>query len=209
MPRDAATMYRWRKMTDEQRRETLHERARHARPWHSVPHRRDETKTIYMITAACFEHAPVIGTSLERMAKFEAGLVSLLDENCSQTFAWTVLPNHYHVLVQTRDVKGVLKSLGYLHGRNSYFWNGEDDARGRQVWCNAAETVMKSERHFDATINYVLHNAVKHGYIEKWTQWPFCNAREYLSAVGRDEALQRWRSYPIDDYGNDWDPADL
>lgn len=209
MPREAATMYRWRKMTEAQRREMLLERERHDRPWHSVPHRSDETRTIYMMTAACFEHAPVIGKSPERMAEFESDLVALLNEVCSQTFAWTVLPNHYHVLIQTQDVEGLLGALSKLHGRNSFYWNGEEDARGRQVWCNAAETVMKSEGHFYATINYVLHNAVKHGYVEKWTDWPFCNAAEYLESVGREKALQLWNSYPIDDYGNEWDPAEL
>jgi putative transposase len=208
MPREPNTLYRWRKMTEEQRRETLVERRQQDRPWHSVPHRSDETRTIYMITAACFEHAPVIGESPERMAKFEADLVGLMDELCLQTFAWTVLPNHYHVLVQTRDVDGLLKSLGKLHGRNSFYWNVEDDARGRQVWCNAAETVMKSERHFYASMNYVLHNAVKHGYARKWTDWPFCNASEYLESVGREKALQIWKSYPNDD-GNAWDPAEM
>ena len=209
MPRDPNTMYRWRKMTDEQRRETLVERRWHDRPWHSVPHRTDETRTIYLITAACFEHAAVIGRSPERMAKFESDLVQLFDERCLQTFAWTVLPNHYHALVQTQNIGDLLKALGRLHGRNSFDWNGQDDARGRQVWCNAAETVMKSESHFCASVNYVLHNAVKHGYVDKWQDWPFCNAKEYLDSVGREKALERWKSYPINDYGNSWDPADL
>jgi putative transposase len=209
MPRHPETMYRWRNMNDAERRHTLTERRQQHRPFHSVPHRPDETRTIYMITAACFEHAPVIGKSPARMAHFEAQLIERLEQRCTRVFTWTVLPNHYHILIQTRNVPGLLGDLGKLHGRNSFYWNGEDDTRGRQVWCNAAETVMKSEGHFYATVNYVLHNAVKHGYVEKWTDWPHCNAREYLESVGREKALEIWRSYPIGNYGDDWDPADL
>lgn len=66
-----------------------------------------------------------------------------------------------------------------------------------------------SQRHFWATMNYVLHNAVHHGHIERWQDWPYSNASRYLEEVGREEAERRWREYPVLDYGKDWDPLDL
>ena len=196
-------------MTRQQREKVLEDRARNGRPSHSVPHVASDTTTYYMVTAACFEHKPVIGQSPDRMTKFENDLVEILNENCQQVFAWTVLPNHYHVLIDTQNVEVVLQVLGQLHGRNSFCWNGEEDQRGRQVRCNAAETAMKSEGHYYASLNYVLHNAVHHGYVEKWADWPYCNAEQYLAASGREQAIQIWRSYPLYDYGKDWDPPDL
>ncbi len=68
---------------------------------------------------------------------------------------------------------------------------------------------MKSEGHFYATRNYVFNNPVHHGYCEKWTDWPFSNVAEYLSNVGREEAIRYWHSYPLYDYGKSWDRADL
>ena len=38
--------------------------------------------------------------------------------------------------------------------------DGEEKTRGRQIWCHAAETLMKSERHFWATVNYFHPNPV-------------------------------------------------
>src|SRR4051794_33169037 len=55
-------MYRWRTMTDEQRQETLQHRKRQRLPWHSPPHFHAESE-LYLITAACYEHAPIIGVS--------------------------------------------------------------------------------------------------------------------------------------------------
>jgi putative transposase len=162
-----------------------------------------------MVTAACFEHVPVIGANPERMQAFEKGLLAALQELCPTIHAWTVLPNHYHVLVENHRVKELLHRLGQLHGRTSFDWNGEERRRGRKVWFNAMETAMKSEGHFWATMNYILHNAVRHGYVENWTDWPYCSARNYLDTVGREEATRIWRQYPIRDYGNDWDPPDL
>ena len=82
-------------------------------------------------------------------------------------------------------------------------------ARGRQVWHRAAETEMKSERHFWATLNYVLHNAVRHGYVDRWQDWPYSSASQYLADVGHQESERRWHEYPILGYGNDWDPPEL
>lgn len=201
-------MYQWRAMTAEQRAEVLRDRIVHQRPWHSPPHF-DSGPNCYMITAACYEHAPIIGLTPQRIANFEIDLLETAHSSSESIFAWALLPNHYHLLVHCQSAKILLRALGRLHGRMSFTWNGENNRRGRTVWCNAAETVMKSERHFWATFLYILHNPVKHGYVKHWQDWPYSNARLYLEEHGREAALQLWREYPIDDYGNDWDPADL
>lgn len=202
-------MYVWRKLSLQHREEILEDRLRNGHPKHSLFHVASETTTYYLISAACYEHKPIIGASPSRMSGFELDLVELLSQQCRQIFAWTILPNHYHGLVDVCDVKRLLKALGMLHGRNSFYWNGQDGQRGRQVWCNAAETAMKSEGHFYASINYVLHNAVHHGYVKKWIEWPYCNAHGYLEAIGREKAEQLWRAYPLYDYGRTWDPPEL
>ncbi len=38
---------------------------------------------------------------------------------------------------------------------------------------------------------------------------PFSSAEEYLANVGRDFAEERWKSYPIKEYGKGWDEAAL
>jgi hypothetical protein len=85
----------------------------------------------------------------------------------------------------------------------------KDKCRGRQTWCKAAETAMKSEGHFYASRNYVLQNPVHHGYCSKWTEWPFSSAAQYIEAVGREAAHRFWSSYPLHDFGKDWDPPSL
>jgi putative transposase len=209
MPQDPLTMYRWRRATLEEREFILRDREERKHPCHSPAHIESEQTSYYMITAACFEHRAVIGHSLERMSDFSCRLIEVLQESCAAVFAWVVLPNHYHALVDAPHVKVVLRSLGQLHGRTSFQWNGEESERGRQVWCNAAETAMKSEGHYYASLNYVLNNPVHHNYCAKWTDWLFSSADEYLKAVGREKAIRNWQSYPLYEYGKDWDPPDL
>jgi putative transposase len=68
---------------------------------------------------------------------------------------------------------------------------------------------MRSERHFFATINYVHHNPVHHGYVRLWTDWPWSSAAEYLEQMGRAEAQRVWEGYPIRDHGKKWDDAGI
>jgi len=201
-------MYRWRSLTDAQRAELLKFRQFQGLPWHSPPHYTSESG-LYLMTAACFEHRPIIGHAPARMAAFEQQLLEASQAHCQQIFAWTILPNHYHILVKCDDVEALLIVLGKLHGRTSFEWNGEESCRGRKVWFSAVETGIKSERHFWASFVYVLNNAVKHRYVAKWQDWPFCNAQRFLDQNGKEEAMRLWREYPIEDYGADWDPADL
>ncbi|QEF97026.1 Transposase IS200 like protein [Stieleria maiorica] len=209
MPQDPESMYRWRRWTPQQRQKILDERRQRNHPPHSPAHIQSDRTSLYMITAACFEHVPVIGITDRRIEAFSNSLSELLEEFCQTLFAWVVLPNHYHALVDAPDLTHVLKQIGTLHGRSSFDWNGEESQRGRKVWCNAAETAMKSEGHYYATWNYILHNPVHHGYCRKWTEWPYSSANEYVEHVGREHALRIWRAYPIYDYGQDWDPPEL
>jgi putative transposase len=114
-------MYRWRKMTPAQREETLRQRKLNERPAHSPKH----TKTgsgVYLITATCYEHKPVIGFSDARVDQFSAELLKLLAFHSKQIDAWVVLPNHYHAVVGTTRCADLLHALGRLHGRTSFQW---------------------------------------------------------------------------------------
>jgi len=83
--------------------------------------------------------------------------------------------------------------------------DAEDDARGRKVWYNCFERRIKSERHFWATLNYIHHNPVHHGYVDRWQDWPWSSADAFLKNIGRERALKLWLEYPILDYGKKWD----
>lgn len=198
-------MYQWRKLTPDQRSDLLSEREENLRPWHSVPHRVTANAHAYVFTAACYEHKAHIGFSPRRMKDFEAILTTLAEENTNELIAWVILPNHYHFLSSTTKPLPVLRKIGKLHGRTSFEWNGEESTRGRKVWSGAAETAMKSEGHYWATINYIHHNPVRHGYVEKWQEWPYSSAHQYLESIGDEKARRIWKEYPVKKYGQVWD----
>jgi putative transposase len=196
--------YLWRQLTPEQRDSLLAWRKGREHPWHSPPHRPNYGHLRFLISAACYEHHH-IGRNPQRMDDFSRDLLAVFSAHANQIFAWCVLPNHYHVLVEAPDVKGLLREIGLFHGRTSHAWNGEEKTRGRKVFFRSVERAMRSDRHFWATLNYVHHNAVRHGYADRWSDWRWSSATEYLARTGVDEAKRIWKEYPIRDYGKDWD----
>ena len=199
-------MYKWRKMNSTEQDEILRLRKQHRRPWHSPPHRDSDSSSCYIVPAACYEHKHIAGENPSRLAQLEETLREICENHSSEISAWCVLPNHYHVMVRTDQMKELRAKLGRMHGRTSRQWNLEDDSVGRKVWFNCIERFIRSERHYWATINYIHHNPVKHGFVEKWDLWPFSSAAQYLDEIGRDKAAEIWKAYPVLDYGKQWDP---
>jgi putative transposase len=193
--------YLWRKLTPGNRLAILQYRKWLKRPWHRPPHF-DQGAIHYHITGACFEHQPYIGHTPERMAEFSALLLDALPESPA---AWCVPPNHYHVLVRCADVKSAVQTLGTLHGASSFRWNGEENQRGRKIWHSVSDRGMRNAARFWATVNYIHHTPVKHGYVDDGSDWPFSSAIDFLEAVGRKQAVELWQQYPILDYGKGWD----
>jgi putative transposase len=185
-------MYRWRKLTPEQRQETLEQRKLQRHPKHSSPHYQNG-KGRYLITSTCYEHQPWIGITDRRMDQFSSEWLEVLASRAERADAWVVLPNYYHAVVLTDSCPTLLRGLGKLHGRNSFLWNGEDDARGRKVWFNSMERKIPGDAHHIAAIHYVHHNPLKHGYVRKWDEWKWSSASEYLERIGREEAERRWK----------------
>ena len=64
---------------------------------------------------------------------------------------------------------------------------------------------MRGDGHFWATMNYVHHNAARHGYVARWQDWPYSSAHEFLASLSRTEVERLWREHPLKDYGKSWD----
>jgi putative transposase len=198
-------MYNYRSMSPAERERLLDYRRTHNLPWHSPPHRTLGFTSQYFVTAACYEHAAIIGKSPERLTECEQQILDACAQQASQIYGWCVLPNHYHVLLNCLDLSALTQALGRFHGWSSFRWNAEDGARGRKVWFRCFDREIRSERHFWATMNYIHHNPVHHGLVDKWQDWIWSSAGNFLESVGRQRANEIWQEYPILDYGKKWD----
>lgn len=180
-------MYLWRQLTTEQREEALRQRKSRKLPWHSPPHIDFEGPVTFIITAACYEHADIAGRSPDRLAEFEEEILKACSGVDAYVNSWCILPNHYHLLVRTDEIKILRKEIGKVHGRTSFRWNREDSQPGRKVWFNFFDRDMRSQRHFWASMNYIHNNAVHHGYVDRLARLAFLK-RTPIPGTGRRRA---------------------
>jgi REP-associated tyrosine transposase len=201
-------MYVWRKLSHEERELLLESRKRFGYPWHSPPHQAADGIRRYIISGTCFEHSRIIGTSSERLISFEKDILSICSAHSMTIYAWCILADHYHILLRTDQLLQILDEFGKLHGRLSFVWNRQDDKRGRKVWFNCWDRLIRSHDHFWRSVNYIHHNPVHHKYVKSWQDWPYSSVQDYLEKMGRSKAEAIWRRYPALENNPDLDPVD-
>lgn len=196
-------MYEYRKLTAEQREEIVQARLANGNPPHQPPHPVRE-QAYYLLTAACYEHRHHMH-SPERRKQVLDLLFEQFVSRGMEVSGWVVLPNHYHVLVHVTDFDLLGDVFRRVHGRTSFEWNGEDGARGRKVWYRYSDRMMRSERHYFTTLNYIHYNPVKHGLVSSAYEWEWCSVHWYREHHGRDWLRDAWQRFPVRNYGKNWD----
>jgi len=196
-------MYRYRKLTPQQKRELVQERIRQGNPAHQPPHP-VRGQLYYLLTAACYEHKPHLN-SPPRRDHLQTLLLQEFSIPGIEISAWVVLPNHYHILakVETFDVLGII--FQKIHGCTSREWNIEDDTLGRKVWYRYSDRAIRSERHYNATLNYIHYNPVKHCGVSSPNEWKWSSLFWYYEDRGSQWLRDLWQCYPLKDYGKGWD----
>jgi putative transposase len=196
-------MYEYRKLTPEQKEQVLRQRRLKGYPLHSPPHLY-ETEGWFLITAATYEHKHYFTAAQDREWLLgelfqELGAVGI-------DFAgWVVLPNHYHLLVRCNLLAIISQPLRRAHARTARELNRRDNAEGRQVWYRFSDRLIRNERHYYTTLNYIHYNPIKHGYAEKALDWSCSSAHWYVEHLGIDWLCDVWSKYPVRDYGKGWD----
>lgn len=196
-------MYQYRKLTALQKKGVIEHRRQCGFPLHAPPHFSDGRK-LYIVTAACFEHLPIMNKE-SRRTSFQTRLI---DELKAQTWAdiraWVILPNHYHFLASV-DLSCFREWVRLFHSGIAKDWNREEQKKGRKVWYRFADRRIRGSRHYFASLNYIHANAVKHGYVKKVDEWKCSSVHDYLAEHGREKLVELWKEYPVDDYGKEWD----
>ncbi|MFH1708473.1 MAG: transposase [Planctomycetota bacterium] len=196
-------MYNYRTLTEKQQAEVVGRRKRNGLPLHAPPHFH-EGSHIYLLTAANYNHVPIM-TDENRRKEFKEKLLTLLAPDTGFTIhAWCILPNHYHVV--TEGTLAVLsKTLGRLHNGTATQWNREDAVPGRKVWYRFNDRRIRTEAHFWVAVNYVHANAVHHGYVQTPSEWSPGSLHAYVAEYGPDRIRDLWNKYPVLDMGKGWD----
>jgi putative transposase len=159
----------------------------------------------YLITAATYNHAPILANDI-RKEYFEKLILSSLNQTQTRVQGWVILPNHYHILVDVDCLDTISMTLKKVHGITSRHWNIEDNCtKQRTVWYKFSDRAIRNEKHFYRVLNYIHYNPVKHGLVDNPYCWKWTSLPIYYDGFGREWLRRVWADYSCDEMGEEWD----
>ena len=105
-------------------------------------------------------------------------------------FAWCIMPNHVHVLIDPHAALGkIVQSWKSFTGRWALSRNAELGlgVPGPAFWMREYwDRYIRNEDHFKNAMQYIHHNPVTAGLCDRPSQWPWSSAR-YATTPGNAE----------------------
>lgn len=130
----------------------------------------------YWVTGSAYKHRKFF-----RAAETKWEMLRILNLGCQkfgwQLEDWVILDDHYHLMLQASDDgrKTIADVMNNFH-KFSSMWirkNYPEFKKEKRIFCNYWDTCITYERSYYARLNYLYHNPVKHGYVEKAEDYPF------------------------------------
>ena len=91
--------------------------------------------------------------------------------------AWSVMPNHLHVIAEFSDVDPVWKVVKKWKGSTATYANRTIGRQGAFWFMVYWDRYVRNEAHLRSAIRYVDQNPVKAGLCVSPEVWPFGSAR--------------------------------
>jgi len=147
-------------------------------------------------------------------------------------YAWVVLNNHYHVLLEFKDRSDELSPQGeirynkfhsvqfvtpihnklakltqYINRDSARCINKMRNTPGRRVWYQYFDVVVQTEKQFYTFFNYIHENPIKHGLVKNLDElsgYKYCSYKSWFDKMGVEWMGDVFRQYPTIDYSK-WD----
>ncbi len=142
---------------------------------HAPPHRLMQEGT-YMVTAGTYKKLLLFNTKT-RLDFLQSSLLTFAKEFKWKLQAWAIFANHYHFIANSPENPDSLSQfLGSLHRYTATEINKQDNIPGRKVWYQFYDSHITFQKSYYARIQYVIENPVRHGFVNKSLDYPWCSA---------------------------------
>jgi putative transposase len=118
-------------------------------------------------------------------------------------FAWVLLDNHYHILVEITTSEFLGKLINLINGRSSYEINKAEKKKGRKIWYSYWDTCIRTECDYYTRLNYIHSNPLKHGCVDRLddlASYAYSSYPYYLRLKGEEWCNDISRRFPIVDF---------
>ncbi|GAB4494364.1 MAG: transposase [Saprospiraceae bacterium] len=104
------------------------------------------------------------------------------DEKQYDLHAFTIMPNHVHMMMTLLpDAPVLFKVMQHLKKNSAIKANRFLNRTGLEFWEEESyDHIVRDESEFYRILNYILRNPVKAGFVSEWRDWPFSFAKPEL-----------------------------
>lgn len=156
---------------------------------------------IYFLSVHIYDDLPLLNNP--RKKELLNRLNQLFIEHNYKWYAYVILPNHYHLLFETKKGSNLSDILFKAHGGLSFKWNAEDNARGRTNFTNYWDYCPEGDKDFFTHFNYIHINPIKHKLVknlEELKEYKYCSYKKWIEKLGKAEVNEIFERYPVVDY---------
>lgn len=147
--------------------------------WPHAPPHLFSSQGIYIVTAGTYLKTHIFQNP-DRLDLLQMALISHAKTFAWELHAWAIFSNHYHFVAQApKNPENLSTFIAQLHHSTAVEVNRKDDTLNRKVWYQFWDTCITSHTSYLARLNYVHQNPVKHGVVQKASQYPWCSAYKF------------------------------
>ncbi len=122
------------------------------------------------------------------------------------TYAYCLLPNHFHFLIQIKEtpndvdkqlyIKSTSKKFSNLFSAYSQAFNKQQNSFGNLFMKRFKRKQITDEEYFKEVVFYIHRNPVHHGLVKQPDDWKYSSWHSLISTkptrILRDEVIQRF-----------------
>ncbi len=100
-----------------------------------------------------------------------------------KTYAYCLMPNHFHFMIQVREdpIKESSRSFSNLLNSYTQAFNKMYQRRGSLFISNIKRRKIEEDAYFTRCITYIHQNPTHHGFIQDFRNWKFSSWRAFLT----------------------------
>lgn len=110
----------------------------------------------------------------EGITKLLIDCIHSLDEKEYKLIAYTIMPNHFHLLIELLpENRGLSKIMQLIKGRSAFHINKRLNLSGKFWQDESYDRWVRDDVELYFIIKYILLNPVQAGLAENWEDWQF------------------------------------
>jgi len=149
--------------------------------------------TPYFITSAIYQKRALLAPDSIKHYLIKTIETCLAEKNWILD-NWVILNNHYHLLVISHKGEDLSKIFRKIHGLSARFIQTQV-ACEKPIWWNYWDYCPRNEADYLIRLNYLLHNPVKHGYVQNLHDYPFSSFHTMIEKQGQERLRRQFTEH--------------